>query len=64
MVPVLSPVHADARLPRTLIRPAPEVFEKTLEHLYVRRATLENLIRSLEVYRQTLELEKVSASRA
>ncbi|MCL4402038.1 MAG: hypothetical protein M1436_05165 [Acidobacteria bacterium] len=58
VVPVLAPKEDDLRAPRATNRTTPEVFQRTLEHLYIRRATLENLIRSLEHYRQTMDLEQ------
>jgi hypothetical protein len=48
-----APVRRSRRNPSD----TPEVFERTLQHLYTRRATLENLIRSLETYQQTLEMD-------
>jgi hypothetical protein len=51
---------ADSHTPRLgrALPGKPEAFEDTLKHLYVRKATLEDLIRSLEIYRQSLEHER------
>lgn len=56
MTPIVLTTQDDRRRRIATARPAVNSRQRTLAQLYVRKATLENLIQSLEVYERGLRM--------
>ncbi|HWQ53350.1 MAG TPA: hypothetical protein VN442_06680 [Bryobacteraceae bacterium] len=50
MTPTILPLNQKIRKPAAAMSALVDTRQRTLEQLYLRRATLENLIQSLEIY--------------
>lgn len=62
MSPIVLTPHDERRSRIAAARPAIDSRQRSLAQLYVRRATVLNLIRSLEVYQQGIKMTEAKVA--